>query len=430
VGALIAPLAWAAGVAAGAWAWSRLCPTPPGSPLARRLAEPLLAGWVIEGAGVLLLALAGAAASPAAALAPVALALVAARRPAARETGAPPLRPGWIEGSLLSVAATRVAWLATAWPWGQPWGWDLYAVWGLKARHLVATGGLWRYLSAAAELPFSHAEYPLLLPAHLAAVSWPAGSGFLAALPDAVLAAAVVALWWALWRDTLGPVPAAALTVLLAWPADLWGGHLVGLADRPVALLAGIAAAVVALGVRERDVPILAVALAGLALLKNEGLPFAAVLALAALVRRRDGRTSTALALALTPAVAWRLATSALGLLGDRVGGLTLPADPAGHLAMLLRGLRLVASTPDLLVPAACGAAAALAALAVRGARVTAVAVLAQAGLLAAAVYLGPYPLSWQIGTALPRLVVQVLPAALACLGALAVALTRRDAPS
>ncbi len=175
---------------------------------------------------------------------------------------------------------------------------------------------------------------------------------------------------------------------------------------------------------RQRDVPLLAVSLAGLALLKNEGLPFAVLLALAALVRRRDSRTATALALALTPAVAWRLAVSALGLLGDRLGGLTLPADPTGHLAMLLRGLRLVASTPDLLVPVACGAVAALAALAVRGARVTAAAVSAEACLLAAAVYFGPYPLSWQIGTALPRLVVQVLPAALACLGALAVALS------
>ncbi|MBI4914889.1 MAG: hypothetical protein HY825_03505 [Acidobacteria bacterium] len=429
MGALIAPLAWGVGVAAGAWAWARLCPAPPGSPLVRRLAEPLLAGWVIESASVLLLALAGAAASPAAALAPVALALVAAsRRRRTEPRSQEPTRLRWIEGSLLAVAAARVVWLAAAWPWGQPWGWDFYAVWGLKARHLVATGGLWRYLSAAAELPFSHAEYPLLLPAHLAAVSWPAGSGFLAALPDAVLAAAALALWWALWREPLGPVPAAALTLLLAWPGDLWGGHLVGLADRPVALLAGFAATLVALGVRERDVPVLAVSLAGLALLKNEGLPFAVVLALAALVRRRDSRTASALALALTPAVAWRLAVSALGLLGDRLGGLTLPADGTAHLAMLLRGLWLVASTPDLLVPVACGTAAALAALAVRGARVMAAAVLAQAGLLAAAVYLGPYPLSWQIGTALPRLVVQMLPASLACLGALAVALTRRDA--
>ncbi len=189
MGALIAPVAWLAGVAAGAWAWSRLCPAPPGSPLARRLAEPLLAGWVIEGTSVLLLALCGAAASPAAALAPVALALVAARRPVTSETGAPSSRrPGWTDGALLAIAAGRLGWLATAWPWGQPWGWDFYAVWGLKARYLVGTGGLWRYMSTAPSLPFSHAEYPLLLPAHLAAVSWPAGSGFLAALPDAVLA--------------------------------------------------------------------------------------------------------------------------------------------------------------------------------------------------------------------------------------------------
>lgn len=428
--ALIAPLAWALGVAAGAWSWSRLVPAPPGSPLARRLAEPLLAGWIVEGLAMVALLVCGAAAAPAAALAPVALAVVTARRP--RDPGPVSDRPRerqWSGWPLLVLAAARLVWLLAAWPWGRPWGWDVYAVWGLKARYLVATGGLWRYLAAAGDLPFSHGEYPILVPAHLALVSWPSGSGLLAALPDAVLAAAVLVLWWTLWREAIGPLPAAALTALLAWPGDLWGGHLVGLADRPLALLAGIAAAIIVLGARDRDVPLLALALAGLALVKNEGLPFAVLLALAAVWRRRDRRIATVLAAALAPALAWRLATSALGLVGDRLAGLTVPADLAGRGALLARGLLRVVATPDLLVPVASGAVGVVVALAVRGNRAAAAAVVVQGVVLGAAVLFGPYDLAWQIGTALPRLVVQVLPAALACLGGLAAAAAPPGSP-
>jgi hypothetical protein len=422
VGPVIAPLAWLAGIAAAGAAYQSLLSDPSGASWTRRVGEGLVAGWVLGGMLAALLAVAGVALGPAASLAPVAvlLAIVLLRRPGALRSSSPlpTLRPTWLEAvggvAVLAVLARHLA----QWPWGQPWSWDVYAVWGFKARYLVSTGGLWRYLRLGGLYPFSHAEYPPLLPAHLAAVSWPAGTGALAALPDVLLAVGVLLVWYALWRERLGGLAAAAMTLLLAWPGSLWAAHLVGLADRPLALLAGLAAGLVLAGSFPRDLPLACVCLGGVALLKNEGLPLALLLGAALVLAHRGRRATVACGAALLPAAAWLVAMMTLGLRSDRFAGHASGTSVVPALERVGRALLSWISAPDLVVVTMAGTLAALLLLGAPKQRWVSLAVLADASLLVLAVILGPYDLSWQIRTALPRLATQLLPALVACVGA------------
>ena len=411
--------AWAAGVAAAAWTWDTRCRAAATTGV-QRVAAAALAGWVLEGLALLVLAAFGAAITPATALIPLVPALLVARR------GKTPPRPttmattplGMVAAVLLGCATIRVALHLWQWPWGQPWSWDVYAVWGFKARFLAATGGLWRYLGLASVYPFSSADYPPLLPAQLAAVSWPAADARHAAIPDVVLLATAAVLLFELWRALAGPLAAASLTLLLVWPAFPLSGALVGLADRPLALLAAVATTLLLVPPERRDPRLLAVCFLGLALLKNEGLPFATALAFAAWLVGGRRRTALAPALALVPAVTWHLVIAATGFTSARLAGFTLPTELGSPGAALSRAVIDLATVPDWTVSVAAALLGALALLRVPSLRWVAVALLTQVGVVTVALMAGPYPLSWQISTALPRLLVQLVPSGLACLAA------------
>jgi hypothetical protein len=419
VATLGALAAWALGVAAAAWTWDTRFRADASTGL-QRATSAVLAAWVLEGLALSVLAAIGAAITPAAALAPLAPALLVARRritPSRPTTlAATPL--GMVAVVLLGCATTRFALHLWQWPWGQPWSWDVYAVWGFKARFLAATGGLWRYLGLGSVYPFSSADYPPLLSAQLAAVSWPAADARHAAIPDVVLLAAAAVLLFELWRALAGPVAAASLTLLLVWPAFPLSGALVGLADRPLALLAAVATTLLLAPPERRDPRLLTVCFLGLALLKNEGLPFATVLAVAAWLVGGRRRAALAPALALIPAATWHLVAAASGFASARLAGFTLPTELGSPGAALSRAASGLATVPDWTVSLAAAALGALALLCVPTLRWVAVALLTQVGVVTVALMAGPYPLSWQISTALPRLLVQLVPSGLACLAA------------
>ncbi len=428
---VIAALCWVAGLAGATVCALALRPSDPEAGPLRVLAGAVVVGWVFLGATLSLLAVAGLAVDPGAALAPLAAALVILLRRGRAAWSLPRRLPpaggrGWIlTAGLLAAAAARLAWSVRWWPFGQPWSWDVYAVWGFKSRFLVSTGGLWRYLGLAGRYPFSHGDYPPLLPAQLAAVSWPSGSGFHAALPDLVLAAAALTLLFALWRPRLGGPGAAAVVLLVAWPTSLWGSHLVGLADRPLALLAGLAVSLILLGPRHADALLLATLLGGMGLLKDEGLIFAALLAAALLLRRETRRLWPALAAGLAPAAVWRAAMALLGPRSIVAANLHLGADFGHRLARVAEAAGRLLLAPDTLVVALAAAGAVLVLMAKPGRRWAALAVAVQVLLLLGVVATAAPDVDWQIATALPRLLVQMVPAGVACIAAAAASFAR-----
>lgn len=421
VDAVAALAAWLAGVAATAWAWDSLLPAA-GATRLRRVASAVLAGWVIEGFALAALAIAGAAITPFAAVAPapVAVLLVYRKRPRPAVVSERFPRLGTVPIALLAIAGVRLGVHVWHWPWSQPWSWDVYAVWGFKARFLVRTGGLWRYLSLGPHYPFSSPDYPPLWAAQVAAVSWPAGNGCHAAVPDLVLLLAALVLLLELWRVTAGATAGAALMLLAVWPAFPSSAALVGLADRPLAMLAAVAVAIALAPAERRDPRLLAVALAGLALVKDEGLPFAALLAAAAWLASGRRRDVAGAALGLTPAVAWHLATAALARSSERLTRLVPPVDPGSAVRLVLGAAAKLVSIPDWTVSEIAALLGAIVLLAAPRRRWVAAAVCAQAAVLVFAVIASPYPLAWQISTALPRLTAQLLVPGLACLAGVA----------
>jgi Dolichyl-phosphate-mannose-protein mannosyltransferase len=80
--------------------------------------------------------------------------------------------PGWFRSSLtagfgaaLGAALYCAVRRTMAYPNGQ--GWDAFAIWNLHARFLFRGGAAWRE-GFSASIPWSHPDYPLLLPAAIA----------------------------------------------------------------------------------------------------------------------------------------------------------------------------------------------------------------------------------------------------------------------
>lgn len=183
----------------------------------------------------------------------------------------------------VAVAAVISARTVAAEPHG---GWDGWAIWNLHARVLARGGSEWRALLAAPQLAWTHADYPLLVPASIARLWAHAGETPAAsALVSASLAASV-----------LGMVVGAARLLAGAALAWLAGLVLVGTpffvtfaanqhADIPLAGYIVASLALLALAHRTADGQgwiVLAGVAAGLAAwTKNEGLLFAVVTAAA-----------------------------------------------------------------------------------------------------------------------------------------------------
>lgn len=218
--------------------------------------------------------------------------------------------PRWLELSaraLLVVALALFVWKVLATPL---WGWDHFAIWGLKARRLVVEGHLDLGFLAREELLTSRPDYPLgfpLLCRMLALGALPGEASF-----KAIHLGLGVALL-TLLRELLRHLSRrrALADALTAWAACLplfWDTETVGQAEMPLALWA-VAAVALILAPRERR-GFVALLPAGLVLgflpwIKQEGLPLALVL-LAALVfaSPRGGRRAR-LAGLLIGGLAW-----------------------------------------------------------------------------------------------------------------------------
>jgi hypothetical protein len=254
---------------------------------ALRLALALILGieaWVLLGFGIALVGLPWVPASLLLAAAGATGVAVGVARALRSLDGAPASgSPPWFIAAsrLLLLGAVAVfLWKLIRVPL---WSWDHFAMWGVKARHLVDSGGHLSlgFLSEPSFL-FSRPDYPLALPVlwRLSVLGGEPGIVVFKGV-HTLLALALVALVGGGIRR-LGAA-AGIGEVLAAWVAVsplLWDTVNVGLADLPLALWA---TAALVLGLLARDLPPFASQAAGLAAgflpwIKDEGLPLTGLL--------------------------------------------------------------------------------------------------------------------------------------------------------
>lgn len=318
------------------------------------------------------------------------------------------------DGSGWMAAALALA-LAHAWVLArvQAFGWDFRYIWGLKARVFAAAGSHAGGWLAWPPHSFAHPTYPPLWP-DLLAIGGILGASVseTAAAWDAVL---VVALAAACWMAAAGAPPSlrfvAALVGAVAPVIFTRIAQHSGYAEPLVAVLA--AAALASLGGREDDarqvglVPILA---AALALAKNEGLALAAGIALAALLTapRRGGLAVVA---AVSLAAGWWFAFLATHGVSDQHLNLD-PSRTLRRLEALPKAFTATATVEVALLAAAWVAALiALRGPALRGVRL-ALAVFAVGAIGAYAT--SAEDLAWQMGVSLSRVLAAPLPGVVA----------------
>ena len=122
--------------------------------------------------------------------------------------------PGWLTAALIAVAAAGTLIFILQVLRNPHGGWDAFSIWNLRARFLERGGDFWRD-AFSVKIPWTHPDYPLLLPGMVA---------MSAALSGA--------------ESTLGPIGIAFL--FLAATAGVLMGTLAVARGRTQALLAGI----------------------------------------------------------------------------------------------------------------------------------------------------------------------------------------------
>jgi molybdopterin synthase catalytic subunit len=148
----------------------------------------------------------------------------------------------WLSRLVVAAAAALFCWKVVAMPL---WSWDHYAIWGVKARRMVAEDRLDLAFLRTQELTDSRPDYPLGLP-----MAWrvlelgasPSAGGY--KLAHVLFGLALLALV-SRGLAIVGSAPALA-NLLTAWAACLplfWDTETVGLAEMPLVLWA-VAAAV------------------------------------------------------------------------------------------------------------------------------------------------------------------------------------------
>jgi hypothetical protein len=184
---------------------------------------------------------------------------------------------------------------------------DLLFFWGPKAVHFYGAEKIDFEFLAAPHYFLMHSDYPPLLPLVYAfgAVAAHSVSYWGALLFSSLCIVAAAVAFRGMARPCLGEARAAAFASLLA--AALAYGlatpNGAGGADALLYLLAIVAVSALTFGGEDRGAHIVAaMALAGLVLVKVEGLPFALVILAAYLVSRR--RVAASLALAIVPLLA------------------------------------------------------------------------------------------------------------------------------
>jgi hypothetical protein len=370
-----------------------------------------------------------------------ALALTAWRRargPAAPAAPAPGGAPGALRAAAALAVAVAVAAFgltALSWPHGE---WDAWAVWNLRARFLAAGGPAWRD-GFSPLLAWSHPDYPLLLPG-LVARAWlyagretPTAPMLLAGLFAATTVALAGGALAVLRGEAQGWLGALVLAATPALPVQA------ALQYADVPLGGFVLAAVVCLALAERAAAdrgrLLAAAGAALgcaAWTKNEGLLFtlAVVLAWPAVRAAHAGWRGGARDLG-------RLAVGLVPVLLVVAGFKLALAPPSPYLVQdgpglrarvtdLSRYLRVARAAGErgwafgewplpvagVLAAYAAGVGRGLAPGERPGAQAAAGALVLTGGAYLAGYVASPFPLEWQLGTSLGRLLLQLWPAA------------------
>jgi hypothetical protein len=240
------------------------------------------------------------------------------------------------------------------------WATDFLAIWGWKGKTIFGEGFLPAWTWRSPEFSFTHPEYPLGLPFLYAGISLVLGRwddhAMALVFPALQVATLLLLAGWLRRRGAPPPIPLAAAATLSVFE-PLYAAFTTGMAEVPLSffvLLLGTAL-VDALEEQAGAWRRLALAAAGAAALKNEGVFVAAaagVLAVAA--GERPGRAQwRAAAAALLPAVAvsaaHRLGRGSLPLRDFRFGLLLEPGFPT----RLGLGLRTILA--EALLPAAAG---------------------------------------------------------------------------
>lgn len=318
---------------------------------ARLLGEGFLTGAGLAAVVLLTLSLAGIAWSTIALVVPLGAAAVAAPVVARRRLIAPSAAEPFDGRGIVAVAID----LLTAFMFllyvvfatlTNPWDWDFWAIWGLKAKTFFEAGGIdWAFLGGR-WTEYAHGEYPPLLP-----LVFDVPTLFRGAWSDRWMALVSVAFSGAALLVVRGHVleetrdrRVAAVAGLAATGAALAGW--VGLAD--VAFLAFATAGVLSLRrsmLRGGSAVSGAMLLGFAALTKNEGVALLAAVALATLLTAKQDRVRRLLALwpAFAIAALWQIPRLAHGLksdlfLGDAATRLTLPR--------LVEATRILATEP------------------------------------------------------------------------------------
>jgi len=240
------------------------------------------------------------------------------------------------------------------------WATDFLAIWGWKGKTIFGAGLLPAWTWRLPEFSFTHPEYPLGLPFLYAGISfvlerWDDHAMALL-FPALQVATLLLVAGWLRRRGAPPPVPLAAAATLSGFE-PLYAAFTTGMAEVPLSfcvLLVGTAL-VDALEEEAGGSRRLAMAAAGAAALKNEGIFVAAVAGvLAVAAGGRPGRVRwRAAAAALLPAVAvlaaHRVGRGSLPLRDFRFGLLLEPGFPS----RLGLGLRTILA--EVLIPAAPG---------------------------------------------------------------------------
>ena len=266
---------------------------------------------------------------------------------------------------LLSTAALVLVGLGIAGSHDRLW-WDGWAIWGLKAKVLLAEGGLPpAFRDPGGPYAFSHLDYPLGLPlvgwwlyAHAGEVE-PA----LLSAAGVVWLALIVAWVWGALRDRVPSwaAAAAALGAAAFWPLGFYA--IGGTADVLVALALAGAVGTLARGVGDGEPPIpgnasrwlqgagaVALFLAMGAVVKNEGLALlilgTALLGWLVWRGRARGASPWPIVISIAAVVPWVLFRATAGLSTDVLALPTL-ASLSARAPMLARGLGIQLAAPE-----------------------------------------------------------------------------------
>jgi hypothetical protein len=240
------------------------------------------------------------------------------------------------------------------------WATDFLAIWGWKGKTIFGAGFLPAWTWRLPEFSFTHPEYPLGLPFLYAGISLVLGRwddhAMALLFPALQVATLLLLAGWLRRRGSPPPIPLATAATLSVFE-PLYSAFTTGMAEVPLSffvLLLGTAL-VDALEEQAGALRRLAVAAAGAAALKNEGIFIAAIAGVLAVASGgRTGRARwRAAAAALIPATAvlavHRLGLGNLPLRDFRFGVLLEPGFPS-RLGMGLRTILV-----EVLFPAAAG---------------------------------------------------------------------------